>query len=98
MANGEIKTKDGAVTPANNVRLADVQCVKQRYDVIGHEIVAVGTSVARAAAMATAIYNDHGVAAGENPDLIFPPITLRSAPALQEHRRTPADRNVIEAG
>ena len=97
MANGEVEAEDGAVAPAHHVGLGDVQRVEQGDDVVGHEVVAVRAGVARAAAVAAAVYDDDGVARRESLDLIAPIVRVGEAAVQKDDRRTVADRRVIEA-
>jgi hypothetical protein len=97
MTDAEIKSKDGAVAPADHIGLGDVQCVQQRDHIISHQVVAVGTGVACAPAMAAAIHHDDSVVRRECLDLVAPIVGVRQAAMQKDDRRTMADGGVVEA-
>jgi hypothetical protein len=61
MPDGQVEADDGAVAPADDGGLVDLQRVEQREDVIGHQVVAEWPLVARAAPVTAAIYQHHSV-------------------------------------
>ena len=97
MADRQVQSEDRSVAPAHDVGATDMQRVQQAGHVVGHQVVAVGTRVARAAAVAAAVHQDDGMARHQRPDLVPPIVRVGQAAMQQHHRRSPADRGIVQA-
>ncbi len=83
ITHGEVEGDDGAVRPADEIGLGDVELVHEGEDVVGHEVVAVGAGVAGAAAVTSAVDGEDAVRGREGSDLIAP-VLLVGESAVQE--------------
>ena len=92
----EVDADDAAVAPADDVRLRDLERVHQRHDVVGHQIVAVRPRVARRAAVAAAVHQDHGVARRDRGNLIAPIVAVGETAVQENDRRAAAIDRVVD--
>jgi hypothetical protein len=86
VAHREIDAENAAIAPADDVGLRDLQHIHQRHDIVGHQIIAVRARIARAAAVAAAVHQDHGMMRRHGRDLVAPVVGVGKA-AMQENHR-----------
>jgi hypothetical protein len=96
VAKFEVESEDGAVAPADDVGLADLERIHHRHHVVGHEIVTVRARVARACPVASAVHQDHGVMRRHRRDLGAPIVGVGEAAVQEEHRRALAVHRIVD--
>ncbi len=92
----EVDADDAAVAPSDDVRLRDLERVHQRNDVVRHQIVSVRPCVARRAAVAAAVHQDHGVARRDRGNLIAPVVAVGETAVQENDGRALAIDRVVD--
>ena len=91
MVDGDVEADDGAVAPADDRGLVDLERVHQAEHVRGHQVVAEGLVVARAAAVAAAVHHDDAVVLGQHRHLVAPVVGVGQPAMQQDDRRAAAE-------
>ena len=95
MMHGDVEPDNGAVAPADQRGLVDLEKIHERERVGGHQIVTVRPRVARAAAVAPAVHDHDPVMRGHQIRHQLAPIIGIGEPAVeQDDRRAMAERGV----
>src|SRR5580704_6190588 len=96
VAHREVKPKDAAVAPADDVGLWDLQHIHERDDIVGHEVIAVRARIASAAAVTATVHQDHGMMRRDGWNLVAPIVGIGEAAVQENHRRTLAVNRVVD--
>jgi hypothetical protein len=85
MMHGKIEPDNGAITPAYDGSLIDLEIVHEPDDVRRHEVVAIGLAVAGTASVAAAVHDHHFVVLLQHRNLLAPVVAVRKAAMEQDY-------------
>ena len=96
MAHRHVERDDAAVTPSHDVGARNFQDVEKADDIIGHQVIPIGLSIARAAPMPPAVHQNDPMRRRQSSHLVAPIIGIGQTSVKQHDRRAIADRGVKE--
>jgi len=94
MMDRDVEAENGAVAPADDRRLLDLQIIHEGQHVRGHQVIAIGLIVAGAAPMAAAIHHDDAIGLRERGHLQAPIVRIAEAAMEHDHRLALAEGRI----